>query len=147
MNPDFLDMLRALLEADVRFLIVGAYALNLYTKPRATGDLDIWVDATPENAPKVMTALRAFGAPLTDVNEADFSQPSITFQIGIPPARIDLLTHLTALEFDDAWQSRVRHKLGPYSVDFLGRESLIKNKRAIGRHKDLADIESLEQGS
>ena len=99
MNPDFLDMLRALLEAEVRFLIVGAYALNLHTKPRATGDLDIWVEPAPENAPRVMRALKAFGAPLDEITEADFTKPGVTFQIGIPPVRIDLLTQLTALEF------------------------------------------------
>src|SRR5436309_10764146 len=112
MNPDFLDMLRALSEADVRFLIVGAYALNVYTKPRATGDLDIWVDPTPENAPKVVRALEAFGAPLHEITEMDFGRPGITLQIGIPPVRIDLLTQLTALEFEEAWQDRVQFKVG-----------------------------------
>ena len=147
MNPDFLDMLRALLEAEVRFLIVGAYALNLHTKPRATGDLDIWVEPAPENAPRVMRALKAFGAPLDEITEADFTQPGVTFQIGIPPVRIDLLTQLTALEFNQAWQDRVEHEMGPYLVSFLGKKSLIKNKRAIGRHKDLADLECLEKDS
>ena len=147
MNPDFLEMLRALSEADVRFLIVGAYALNIHTKPRATGDLDIWVEPTPENASKVMKALRAFGAPLEQVQESDFARPGVTFQIGIPPLRIDILTQLTALQFDEAWKGRVRHSFGPYEVEFLGREALIKNKRAIGRHKDLADVEALEDSN
>jgi hypothetical protein len=145
MNPDFLDMLRALLDAEVRFLIVGAYALNVHTKPRATADLDIWVEPTPENAARVMRALQAFGAPLREISEADFAHPGVTFQIGIPPVRIDLLTELTALGFAEAWEDRVRYNMGPYAVDFLGKKSLIKNKRAIGRHKDLADIESLER--
>jgi hypothetical protein len=145
MNPDFLDMLRALLEAEVRFLIVGAYALNVHTKPRATGDLDIWIEPVPENGPRVMRALKAFGAPLHEISEADFAKPGLTFQIGIPPVRIDLLTQVTALEFSEAWQDRVEHQMGPYVVGFLGKKSLIKNKRAIGRHKDLADLESLER--
>ena len=82
MNPDFLDIIRSLLDAEARFLIVGAYALNLYIDPRATGDLDIWVEATPDNALKVMRALKEFGAPLTDVGDWDFTKPGVTLQIG-----------------------------------------------------------------
>lgn len=78
MNPDFIDLLRALSAADVRFLVVGAYALAFHGRPRGTGDLDIWIDATPENAARVMRALREFGAPLLDVTESDFSKPGIT---------------------------------------------------------------------
>ena len=147
MHPDFLDMLRALFDAEVRFLIVGAYALNVHTKPRATGDLDIWVDPSLENSHRVINALRDFGAPLQDVTAADFERPGVTFQIGIPPLRIDVLTELTALRFDEAWKDRVVLPVGPFSVPFLGKQSLIKNKRAIGRHKDLADVEALEEES
>jgi hypothetical protein len=143
MNEDFLDLLRACIAADVRFLVVGAYALAHHGRPRATGDLDVWVEPTPENAPKVLRALAAFGAPLNDVTEADFAQPGVVFQIGLPPRRIDVLTQLTALDFADAWASRERGRFGDLSVDFIGREAFIRNKRATGRHKDLADIEGL----
>ena len=87
MNPDFVDLLRAFAAADVRFLIVGAYALALHGRPRATGDLDIWIDATPANA-RVMEGLAAFGAPLANIGEADFAAPGITYQMGLPPGRI-----------------------------------------------------------
>lgn len=85
MNPDFVDLLRAFVAADVRFLIVGAYALALHGRPRATGDLDLWVEATPENAARVMRALAVFGAPLAEISEADLSCAGVTYQIGVPP--------------------------------------------------------------
>jgi hypothetical protein len=85
MNPDFVDLLRAFIAADVRFLVVGAYVLELHGRPRATGDLDLWVDATAENAPRVIDALAAFGAPLAAITSADFSSPGVTYQIGVPP--------------------------------------------------------------
>ena len=144
MNSDFVDLLRAFIAADVRFLIVGAYALALYGRPRATGDLDVWVEATPENATRVMRALAAFGAPLADLREADLARPGVTYQIGVPPGRIDILTELTALEFADAWPERARGPFGDVEVDFIGRAAFLRNKRAVGRPKDLADIQDLE---
>jgi hypothetical protein len=143
MNPDFTDLLRAFTAADVRFLIVGAYALAVHGRPRATGDLDVWVDATPENAPRVMRGLAAFGAPLQGIAERDFMLPGVTYQIGVAPGRIDILTDLTALTFDEAWGTRLRRPFGDVDVDFIGREAFIKNKRATGRLKDLGDIEGL----
>ena len=144
MNQDFVDLLRAFTVADVRFLIVGAYALALHGRPRATGDLDVWIEATPENARRVVRALAAFGAPLTDVEEADFAREGITYQIGVPPGRIDILTDLTGLSFAEAWPDRIRRLFGDIDVDFIGRASFIRNKRATARPKDLADIEGLE---
>jgi hypothetical protein len=143
MNPDFVDLLRAFIAADVRFLIVGAYALALHGRPRATGDLDVWIDATPENAARVMRALAAFGAPLTDVSVQDFSRPGVTYQIGVAPGRIDVLTELTGLTFADAWPDRMRRPFGDVDVDFIGRAAFIHNKRATGRAKDLGDIEGM----
>jgi hypothetical protein len=144
MNQDFVDLLRAFTAADVRFLIVGAYALALHGRPRATGDLDVWIEATPDNARRVVRALAAFGAPLTDVAEADFARQGITYQIGVPPGRIDILTELTGLSFAEAWPDRIRRPFGDIDVDFIGRASFIRNKRATARPKDLADIEGLE---
>lgn len=143
MNPDFVDLLRAFAAADVRFLIVGAYALAHHGRPRATGDLDIWVDATPDNAQRVMRALAAFGAPLSDITESDFSRPGVVFQIGVPPGRLDILTELTRVSFADAWAARESGRFGELTVDFIGRETFIRNKRATGRAKDLGDIEGL----
>jgi hypothetical protein len=144
MNQDFLDLLRAFADAEVRFLLVGAYALGLHGKPRATGDLDVWIDATPENARRVMQALRAFGAPMADIAESDFAHPGVTYQIGLPPRRIDILTELTGLTFADAWPGRVRGPFGSVHVDYIGRADFIRNKRQTGRLKDLADVEGLE---
>ena len=143
MHQDFLDLLRAFVDHDVRFLVVGAYALGIHGRPRATGDLDVWVDATPENAPRVMSALEQFGAPTAQVSAADFSRPGIVFQMGLPPLRIDVLTELSGLTFSEAWPTRTRAAFGPVMADVIGREAFIKNKRATGRARDLGDIESL----
>jgi hypothetical protein len=144
MNQDFVDLLRAFIAADVRFLVVGAYALALHGRPRATGDLDIWVDATPENAKRVMRGLQAFGAPMKDLSEEDFTKPGVTYQLGIAPVRIDILTELSGLTFADAWPERMPGPFGAIEVNFIGREAFIRNKRATGRARDLVDIEGLE---
>jgi hypothetical protein len=143
MNQDFVDLLRAFVAHDVRFLIVGAYALALHGRPRATGDLDVWVDATPENAQRVVRALVSFGAPMDQVSEADFASPGVVLQLGVAPGRIDILTALTGLAFEEAWPGRVHEVLGDVAVDFIGRESFIRNKRATGRARDLGDIEGM----
>lgn len=144
MNQDFLDLLRAFADAEVRFLVVGAYALGLHGRPRATGDLDLWVEPTAENAGRVMRALSAFGAPMDAIAESDFSRPGVTYQIGLPPRRIDLLTELTGLTFAEAWPGRVRAPFGEVQVDFIGLGDFVRNKRQTGRLKDLADIEGLD---
>jgi len=143
MHQDFLDLLRAFIDRKVRFLIVGAYALGVHGRPRATGDLDVWVDPTPENAANVMSALEQFGAPTAQVRAEDFSRPGIVFQMGLPPVRIDVLTELTGLTFGEAWSTRTRAAFGPVMADVLGREAFIKNKRATGRARDLGDLEAL----
>jgi hypothetical protein len=143
MNPDFVDLLRAFGAADVRFLIVGAYALAHHGRPRATGDLDVWVEATPANAARVIKALAAFGAPLHEISEQDFARPGVVFQIGVPPGRIDIVTELTGISFAEAWPGRDAGRFGDLTVDFIGREAFLYNKRATGRAKDLGDIEGL----
>ena len=115
----------------------------MHGRPRATGDLDVWVDPTPENAAKVMSALEQFGAPTAQVSAEDFSRPGIVFQMGLPPVRIDVLTELSGLTFSEAWSTRTRAAFGPVMADVIGREAFIKNKRATGRAKDLGDIEAL----
>ena len=143
MHQDFLDLLRAFIDREVRFLIVGAYALGVHGRPRATGDLDVWVDPTPDNAGRIVHALEAFGAPLQQVTADDFSRPGIVFQMGLPPIRIDVLTELSGLTFAEAWPGRIRAAFGPLTVDVIGRDDFIKNKRATGRARDLGDIETL----
>ena len=144
MNQDFVDLLRALVDAEARFLIVGAYALAVHGRPRATGDLDVWVDATPENAVRVVRALDAFGAPMAEVSARDFESPGVVYQIGVAPGRVAILTELTGVTFAEAWPDRLRQAFGPLEVDFIGLAAFIRNKRATGRTRDLADIEGLE---
>lgn len=143
MNQDFLDLLRAFTAHNVRFLLVGAYALAVHGRPRATGDLDVWIDATPDNEPRVFAGLAEFGAPMTDLSPGDFSRPGIVYQMGLPPHRIDVLTQLSGLTFEEAWPGRVRAPFGEIEVDYIGRDAFIRNKRATGRQKDLGDIENL----
>ena len=143
MNQDFLDLLRAFIDHNVRFLIVGAYALGVHGRPRATGDLDVWVDPTPDNAANVLAALEQFGAPTAQVRAEDFSRPGIVFQMGLPPLRIDVLTELSGLTFHEAWSTRTQAAFGPITADVIGRAAFIKNKRATGRARDLGDVEAL----
>lgn len=147
MNQDFLDLLRSFGAHSVRFLIVGAYALGVHGRPRATGDLDLWIDATPENADRVWAALQTFGAPLANLSPSDLTTPGIVYQIGVPPGRVDILTQLSGLHFDEAWPSRIRAPFGPLEVDVIGREAFIRNKLATGRDKDRVDVQSLESGT
>lgn len=149
MNEDFLDILRALLDEGARFLVAGAHALAVHGVPRATGDLDIWIDRDPTNGERVWRAIVSFGAPVEslDVSVGDLAKPGIVVQIGLPPRRIDLLTDLTGLVFEDAWRDRVVQSLLDLNVPFLGRQSLLQNKRATGRLKDLADLEALGEAS
>jgi hypothetical protein len=144
MNTDFLEILRALRDAEARFLVVGAYAVAVHGHPRATGDLDIWVEATPENAGKVFRALRGFGAPLADLKELDLSEPGLVFQMGRPPRRIDLITSASGISFEESYKRRISARFGDLSCPVVGLDDLITNKRATGRHKDLADAEALE---
>jgi hypothetical protein len=147
MNDDFVDLLRALSEAEARFLVVGAYALAIHGHPRATGDIDVWVEPTPENAARVYRGLETFGAPLSDVTPDDFARPRVVYQIGLPPRRIDVLTDLTGLTFAEAWPERVRRTIGGVAVEVIGRSAYIRNKKATGRPQDLADIARLEGSS
>ncbi|MEQ8278705.1 MAG: nucleotidyltransferase [Deltaproteobacteria bacterium] len=144
MNSDFRDLLAALNDAGAEYLVVGAHALAAHGHVRATKDLDVWVRPTEENALNVLHALTAFGAPLHDLTQDDLAQPGIVFQIGVAPVRIDVITAIDGVEFDDAWSARIPVQLGDIQVHVLSRHHLIQNKRASGRLQDLADIERLE---
>lgn len=145
MVDDFRDVLTELISADARFMVVGAHALSVHGVPRATVDLDIWIEASPDNARRVWHALAAFGAPLEalHIQEADFTRPDTVAQLGLPPYRIDILTGVSGVSFDDAWRERVEDFFDDVRVPFMGRAAFIRNKRASGRMKDLADLESL----
>jgi hypothetical protein len=144
-NEDFRDLVRALLEAGVRFLVVGAHAMAVHGVPRATGDIDVWIAVDPANADRVMDALSRFGAPLAamSVSPADFLREDQVVQIGLPPRRIDLLTSISGVGFEEAWEGRVTRAVEGMTVPFLGRDALVRNKRASGRAKDRADLEAL----
>lgn len=146
MTDDWFDLLSAFAAGDVRFLVVGAHALAAHGVPRGTQDLDVWVEPSPENAQRVWAALAAFGAPLDalGVTLDDLQRADTVVQLGLPPDRIDLLTALTGVAaFEHAWRDRVEHVVRDLRVPFLGRATLLANKRATGRRKDLADVEAL----
>lgn len=144
MNPDFHDILSMLCEENADFMVVGAYALAAHGVPRGTGDIDIWVRPTPENAPRVWTALGRFGAPQHDLDPRDLTRPDVVFQIGVVPNRIDLLTSIDAVDFDTAWPARRIIEIEGLQVPVISREHLLVNKKAAGRPKDLADAAWLE---
>jgi hypothetical protein len=146
LNEDFRDLLACLNAEGARYLVVGAYALAFHGVPRATGDIDVLVDPTFENAQRVWRALGRFGAPLdaARLSLGDLATPGIVYQIGIPPRRIDILTQISGLNFEEAWSTRVETDLDGAAVPLLGRDALLANKRASGRLKDLADVERLD---
>ncbi len=146
MNQDFLDILDALHRASARFLVVVAHAMAVHGVPRATGDLDVWVSPDRANSERVWAALLEFGAPVREmgVSREDLETAGMVVQIGLPPRRIDILTQVSGLDFDDAWRNRTVHSVGSLDVPFLGRDDIIRNKRAARRPKDLSDIAELE---
>jgi hypothetical protein len=137
-------MLNALNDAGADYLVVGAHALAVYGPPRATGDFDIWIRPTKENAERVWTALEEFGAPRRRLVKSDLHTPDNVYQIGVAPNRIDILTSITGVGFDEAWRHRTTIAINGISVCIIGRNELLKNKRATGRPKDLADAAWLE---
>jgi hypothetical protein len=145
LNEDFRDVIVALADEGAEFIIVGAFALALHGAPRASGDIDLFVRPTPENARHVFRALQSFGAPLEDhgVSADDFARPGTVYQIGLPPRRIDILTQISGLDFAEAWASRVETTIEGRKASFIGRDAYIKNKLAAGRPKDLADASRL----
>jgi len=144
-NEDFRDLLSAFVDAGARFLVVGAHALAVHGIPRTTGDLDVWVEPSAENARRVWRALAAFGAPLNEwrVREADFALPDVVIQLGLPPYRIDVMTSITGVTFAEAWDGRLSGHLLDVPVPFIGRDAFIRNKRATGREGDKRDIDAL----
>ena len=144
-NPDFSELFSALSAEGADFLVVGAHAVMIYTEPRYTKDLDLWVRPTRQNAARVLAALRRFGAPLADLTVDDLATPGTIFQMGMAPNRIDLLTSLDGLDFDSAWTRRVPSSYGGSRIHVLSRQDLITNKRTVGRPRDLLDVESLEK--
>jgi hypothetical protein len=145
LNQDFRDLLSVFNDHGVEFLVVGAHALAAHGHVRATKDLDVWVRPSASNARRVISALQAFGAPTDAVSESDFATPGITFQIGVEPVRIDIITAIDGVSFEPAWQNRIAAEYGGVTVFVLSKDDLITNKRASARPQDLADIAALER--
>ena len=146
MTDDWFDLLVALLDAEVRFLVVGAHALAVHGVPRGTQDLDVWIEPTRANAERVWHALEAFGAPVESLDLAvdDLTHADLVVQLGVPPMRIDLMTGLSGVpDFESAWGGRLEHRVRDRIVPFLGRAELTATKRATARLKDLADLDAL----
>ena len=146
LNSDYRDMLQGLLDQEVKFLLVGAYAMGAHGYPRATGDIDIWVECSAENSRRIYQCLVAFGAPLHEIDETTFVKPGVVFQIGVAPRRIDVITAISGVEFDQAYAQRQIVDIEGLSVPVLSRDDLVRNKRATGRDKDRLDADRLENG-
>jgi hypothetical protein len=137
---DYKDMLSALDDVGAEYLIVGAYALAGHGNPRATGDIDIWVRPTAENAERVWQAIEKYGAPRRMMKKEDFCDTETVFQIGVAPYRIDIITSISGVEFEEAWPAKSEVDYDGYKVNVLGLRHLLANKQAAGRPKDLADV-------
>ncbi len=129
----------------MKFLVVGAHALAAHGVPRVTGDLDVWIEQSAENAQCVWAALTAFGAPLDTlgIGVADFTAADRVVQLGLPPYRLDIMTSVSGISFGEVWEHRISGTLFGVPVFFLGRDALIRNKRASGREKDMRDVRAL----
>lgn len=144
LNEDYKDILRALSDENVRFLLVGAYALAAHGYPRATMDIDIWVMPSPDNADAVLRALRRFGASMQNLTKEDLQKDGTIFQIGVAPRRIDIITAASGLQFEPAYQHSIQLNIEGMAVRIPSIDDLILNKKATGRTRDLADVEILE---
>lgn len=143
LDPDFSEFIGCCVEREVRFLVVGGYALAAHGHPRFTKDLDIWIWIDPGNARRLVVALADFGFGSLGLTEADFVEPGVVVQLGQAPKRIDLLTSIDGVTFDDCWPARVQIDIGGLSVPVIDAGHLVVNKRASGRLQDLADVEAL----
>lgn len=140
---DFVDFIRLLNVYHVEYLIVGAHALAFHGRPRHTGDLDIWIKPSKDNASKMLTVLDDFGFGSLSIEEKDFLKEGYVTQLGYPPLRIDILNSISGVEFDEAYSNKTEGKVEDLRVNFINVKEFIKNKKATGRPKDLADIAAL----
>lgn len=143
MNSDFKELLSTFKDHDVRYLVVGGYAFMNYAEPRYTKDLDLWIEASTDNARALFKALMKFGAPLSGISAADFAREGTCYQMGRPPLRVDILTSIDGVRFADAWPNRVESAFDGVPASVISREDLIANKLATGRPQDLLDVENL----
>jgi len=148
MHQDFKELLSAFNAGQVRYLIVGGYAVSFHAQPRATKDLDILIGADAENSKAVYTALAKFGAPIEDLSAKDFAEPDNFFRMGTPPVMVDIMPNITGVEFEEAWSRRVDVQIDDdLSVPFISRQDLLIAKLAAGRAQDLIDVDALRESS
>lgn len=143
--PDFDEFCELLLARHVEFVVVGAYALAFHGAPRFTGDLDIFVRPTEPNGVRLLDAIAAFGFPTAPMTPADLAAGGKVVEMGVPPVQIHVMSHIDGVTWDEVWQTHERGRLGLHEVPFIGREAFLRNKRAAGRPKDLADVDALRE--
>jgi hypothetical protein len=143
-SPDFKELLSLFKDFNVRFLVIGGYAVMKYTEPRYTKDLDLWIAVDARNAAAVWQALKKFGAPLAGLTEKDFAEPGYFYQMGRPPMRVDIMMSIPGLVFEEAWPNRVETVVGDVVIPFISKPDLIRAKKAAARPQDLLDANSLE---
>lgn len=146
LHRDWKELIACLCGRRVRFLIVGAHALAVHGRPRATGDLDVFVEPSVLNATRLGTALGDFGFPGLATQASEFARPDRMATLGREPLRIDIMSSISGVSFADAWRGRVRVRVGHYQVGFLGLRDFVTNKKASGRTKDLLDLALLAEG-
>ena len=145
LSRDWQEFIESFLSEKVEFVIVGAFAMAFHRLPRQTGDIDVFVRATPENAKRICSAIERFGFGSLGLKPADFMSEDSIVQLGRPPNRIDILNNISGVSFDEAWATRVLGPLNGFEVPYLSREMLLQNKKAAGRDKDLLDAKLLEK--
>lgn len=143
LNQDFKEFIESLNDNDVRYLVVGGYAVAFYGYPRYTKDIDIWVETTNKNAKNIVKALEQFGFGSLGVSASDFESPEQMLQLGNPPNQIDILTTIPGVEFSECYDARTIQEIDGVLVNFINLDDLKKNKKATGRYQDLADLENL----
>jgi hypothetical protein len=143
LDPDFREFVASFNEHEVRYLVVGGYALAAHGLPRATGDLDAWVWVNDQNAERILEALHAFGFGGLGLTAADFDHPDAVIQLGYPPYRIDILTSIDGVAFEDAWERRISVEVDGLHLDVISRDDLLRNKIAADRPQDRADVHRL----
>lgn len=143
LDRDFYEFVQSFIAHDVRFMVVGGFALAAHGLPRATGDFDTWIWLGDSNAANVLAALHSFGFDGLGLTEDDFARPGRVVQLGYPPYRIDILTSIDGVEFDEAWPRRTTAVVDGLELPVIGRDDLVRNKRAAGRPQDLADVARL----
>jgi len=141
--PDFKEFLRLLNAHQIKYLLIGGYAVGYYGYPRATADMDIWIGMNPKNAGEVVTALKEFGFNVPDLSVEVFLKPNQIIRMGMPPVRIEILTNISGVSFEECYPERVVDELDGVQVNLISLRHLKINKKAFGRHKDLDDLENL----